>query len=55
MPKALVVQPGGLGTGKVGVPKALVVQPGGLGTGKVVYLRLLWFSRVVKAQERLCT
>ena len=29
------------------MPKALVVQPGGLGTGKVVYLRLLWFSRVV--------
>ena len=60
MPRKLVAQQGGLGTGKMvclgnlwlskvvdGVPRKLVAQQGGLGTGKMVCLASLWLSKVV--------
>ena len=53
MPRKLVAQQGGLGTGKMvclkldGVPRKLVAQQGGLGTGKMVCLGSLWLSQVV--------
>ena len=61
MPRKLVAQQGGLGTGKMetsgsvrwsrhrkdGVPRKLVAQQGGLGTGKMVCLGNLWLSKVV--------
>ena len=46
MPKKLVAQQGGLGTGN-GVPRKLVAQQGGLGTGKMVCLGNLWLSKMV--------
>ena len=52
MPRKLVAQPGGLGTGKM--VRKLVAQQGGLGTGKMVCLGNLWLSKVVSAQERWC-
>ena len=45
MPRKLVAQQGGLGTGKM--VRKLVAQQGGLGTGKMVCLGNLWLSKVV--------
>ena len=45
MPRKLVAQQGGLGTGKM--VRKLLAQQGGLGTGKMARLENLWLSKVV--------
>ena len=45
MPRKLVAQQGGLGTGKM--VRTLLAQQGGLGTGKMARLENLWLSKVV--------
>ena len=45
MPRKLVAQQGGLGTGKM--VRKLLAQQGGLGAGKMARLENLWLSKVV--------